>query len=379
MARETKVGLIVGLGVILFVSVFVSDYLSDSSMDEDLANQLPDFNQQTNNQTPVRIEAAEETPTPDSSSLYAASLERVEERFGPAPVVDRGYESITSTPPPRGGNPIPRGTVADVTPPAGTAYTPGSTPIGARGIDDRNLAIENQLPRERVGPTIGVPEEIVRVEIPTITPRPRQVLHTVESGENLSMIARKHYNGDGNMWRSIRDANPGKVGPNGEIRQGISLVIPKRSTEPADPAAELSAVEVANGNTRTRVRMITVQAGDSLSEIAAEHLGSAGSWKKIMAVNPELEKPEHITPGMKLRIPVDEPPSTTERPAVGSTNTPANSNNKTYKVKAGDNLYRIAAKTLGDGERFKEIFEANRNKLSSANDIRPGMVLKIPN
>ena len=41
-------------------------------------------------------------------------------------------------------------------------------------------------------------------------------------------------------------------------------------------------------------------------------------------------------------------------------------------------LERIARRELGDGRRANEIFEMNRDQLSSPDDILPGMVLKLP-
>ena len=48
---------------------------------------------------------------------------------------------------------------------------------------------------------------------------------------------------------------------------------------------------------------------------------------------------------------------------------------KTYTVKAGDSLWAIAAKQLGNGSRYTEI--KSLNGLSS-DTIRPGQVLKLP-
>ena len=52
--------------------------------------------------------------------------------------------------------------------------------------------------------------------------------------------------------------------------------------------------------------------------------------------------------------------------------------NRTYTVQKGDMLERIARRELGDGRRANEIFEMNRDQLSSPDDIQPGMVLKLP-
>lgn len=51
---------------------------------------------------------------------------------------------------------------------------------------------------------------------------------------------------------------------------------------------------------------------------------------------------------------------------------------KTYTVKAGDTLWAIAKKTLGNGSRHKEIFNLNRNIISNPNVIRVGQVLRLP-
>jgi nucleoid-associated protein YgaU len=51
---------------------------------------------------------------------------------------------------------------------------------------------------------------------------------------------------------------------------------------------------------------------------------------------------------------------------------------RTYTVKAGDNLTRIANRELGDGDRWRDILEANRDVLSDADDIYAGMTLKLP-
>jgi len=51
---------------------------------------------------------------------------------------------------------------------------------------------------------------------------------------------------------------------------------------------------------------------------------------------------------------------------------------KTYTVKAGDTLSKIAKEHLGDANAYPRIFEANRDQLSDPDKIKPGQVLKIP-
>lgn len=52
---------------------------------------------------------------------------------------------------------------------------------------------------------------------------------------------------------------------------------------------------------------------------------------------------------------------------------------ETYTVKGGDSLWRIADNKLGNGNRYMEIFYANRDKLDSPQSvIHPGDELKVP-
>ena len=50
----------------------------------------------------------------------------------------------------------------------------------------------------------------------------------------------------------------------------------------------------------------------------------------------------------------------------------------TYVVKSGDSLSKIAKELLGDAKRWKEIFEANKDKIRDPNLIYPGQELRIP-
>ena len=51
---------------------------------------------------------------------------------------------------------------------------------------------------------------------------------------------------------------------------------------------------------------------------------------------------------------------------------------RTYTVKSGDTLSKIAKETLGNAGDYMKIFNANTDQLSDPDKIKPGQVLKIP-
>jgi nucleoid-associated protein YgaU len=51
---------------------------------------------------------------------------------------------------------------------------------------------------------------------------------------------------------------------------------------------------------------------------------------------------------------------------------------KTYTVRAGDTLSKIAKAELGNANDYMRIFDVNRDQLSDPDKIKPGQVLKIP-
>jgi nucleoid-associated protein YgaU len=51
---------------------------------------------------------------------------------------------------------------------------------------------------------------------------------------------------------------------------------------------------------------------------------------------------------------------------------------KTYTVKSGDTLSRIAKEHLGNAGAYMKIFELNKDQLTDPDKIRPGQVLRLP-
>ena len=51
---------------------------------------------------------------------------------------------------------------------------------------------------------------------------------------------------------------------------------------------------------------------------------------------------------------------------------------KTYTVKSGDTLSKIAKDHLGNANAYMKIFDLNKDQLSDPDKIKPGQVLRLP-
>ena len=71
-----------------------------------------------------------------------------------------------------------------------------------------------------------------------------------------------------------------------------------------------------------------------------------------------------------------EPATATVQPAPRETTSAPQ--NLSYTVKSGDCLWNIAKKQLGDGSRWKEIYELNKDKIKNPNLIYPDQSLTLP-
>ena len=70
--------------------------------------------------------------------------------------------------------------------------------------------------------------------------------------------------------------------------------------------------------------------------------------------------------------------STTPVPPAPAPSSTAPAAEQTYTVVGGDSLSKIAKKFYGNANSWDRIFQANRDKISNPDLIRPGQVLRIP-
>ncbi len=173
--------------------------------------------------------------------------------------------------------------------------------------------------------------------------------HRVEKGENLGRIASNY----GVSVRALKNANSLK---GNLIHIGQKLLIPIPSSK--GRVKTTSSKKKVKINSNRRVSVYTIQNGDNLSGISQKFKIPLA---QLMQAN-KLSNSSIIKKGQKLIIPQGGGRSKTEKRK-------RNGSLKTYKVKAGDNLWLVAKKLNVSVDELKEW-----NKLWS-NKLRIGKIL----
>jgi len=185
-------------------------------------------------------------------------------------------------------------------------------------------------------------------------------------------------------------------------------VVLERIDSPKPAIAQATPAKLSPAQAQVPRKIYTVQPDDSLCKIAAKVYGRADLYKKIYEANRDkVDDPASIRVGQKLVIPLlsakpspapqasargqvsprdqralDELQRDLQGRASASTNQAAGQSRRMYYVvRRGDNLTRIARKTLNDTSEaaIGKLFNANRDKLENRDSIFEGMKLRIPN
>lgn len=119
-----------------------------------------------------------------------------------------------------------------------------------------------------------------------------------------------------------------------------------------------------------------VKSGDNFWVIAQAVYGDGRHYKLIEQANPGVDS-SNLKIGQELRIP---PLSTAATPAAGITSHSATTlGPRQYRVQPNDSLHRIAQKLYGDGSRWQEIYDLNRQTIgSNPARLKVDMILQLP-
>ena len=70
--------------------------------------------------------------------------------------------------------------------------------------------------------------------------------------------------------------------------------------------------------------------------------------------------------------------SDVEGGSSSTASSPTTGTGRTYTIKKGDSLSKIAKREYGDAQQWRRIFEANRDIIKDPDLIHPGQVVRIP-
>lgn len=138
---------------------------------------------------------------------------------------------------------------------------------------------------------------------------------------------------------------------------------------PADPAAPVSAPLVSDNLT------YKIKKGDTLGHIAQRELGSVKYTSDILRLNPGLDA-NNLKVGQEIKLPARSELAALPAAAAAA---PAAAGETIHVVAAGDTLWGLAERYLGNGTRSGEIVAANPDKLKNRDAMLTiGTKLRIP-
>jgi nucleoid-associated protein YgaU len=198
------------------------------------------------------------------------------------------------------------------------------------------------------------------------------------------------------------DANTGNAGAAPPSALLSTNVAPAQAdgAPPAIPPAIpngsiLKSVDGLQDSYSPDLRFYTWQSGDSFRSVAAKYYGDAARFTLLRRTN---EGRDNVQAGEKILVPVFDldgahgaataaAPPAAKGDAIAKPDASksaaakladASTGPRVHVVKDGESLWKIAKLELGDGGRWNEIYEANRDVLSKPEAVHAGLKLRIP-
>ena len=155
----------------------------------------------------------------------------------------------------------------------------------------------------------------------------------------------------------------------------LELAAPRGATSWKDLAPPMTAAVILAGLTLpASAATYEVQTGDTLVSISRRLFGSASGWRHLFTRNRQLlHDPDRLVPGMVLMIPETAGPE-----AAGPAPRQVSSQAEPIIVRAGDTLFALAQRHLGDGARWPELWAGLRHSVRSPAYLPVGLRVPLP-
>jgi len=178
---------------------------------------------------------------------------------------------------------------------------------------------------------------------------------------------------------TARDGAPATPVNGGGARRTPVVTPPPRPTIGADTTRR--PVRTSLGGRARRPGKHIIAEDDNLWSLAMHYYDDGSLWPTIKAANPGLDE-NKLPIGQEIIIPprdeVAAPVArTAERPAPPPGRRPE-ARPHTYVIEQGDTLIGIARNILGDGNRWREIWELNQQAIPNPDVLPIGTELKLP-
>lgn len=176
--------------------------------------------------------------------------------------------------------------------------------------------------------------------------------------------------------------------PNDLARAGDAT----KATDPARPGTSRTGT---NGRPATlpvtAPKTYVAEAGDSVSRIAARAMGgnTKANREALVKANPNLQGEGNLVLIGRTYV-IPSPGATAQAVAGGTVKQAAPAspgfpappaaapNTAWYTVRENDNLWRIAARELGDGNLWTQVRDLNRDVLNGGETVRANMRIRLP-
>lgn len=203
--------------------------------------------------------------------------------------------------------------------------------------------------------------------------------------------------GDQDPWvAGATDPRPPESAAIDSTSTTSELLRPRLDPGLPPPAGAVEVPAVRGGSEGTtqapaataRATQYEIREGDTFWSISVEHYGDGSMVAAIQAANPGMDE-RRLLVGKKITLPpkgswpTRTAPATRDPSARRAASPPGPAASQpagraVYVVEQGDTLISIARNVLGDAKRYLEIYELNKEALSSPDNLPVGAELRMP-